>query len=92
MIAQVKDSAYWVSEINKTQTYLSQLIHGDLAGIKTTKSADDAVTLQDIDKEIEKCRQYIRYCEAELEKALEQEEGKKSKPKSLLYFNREYGY
>ena len=36
MIAQVKDSAYWVSEINKTQTYLSQLIHGDLAGIKGT--------------------------------------------------------
>lgn len=91
MIAQIKDSAYWASEINKTQEYLAELIHGDLAGIKSTKSADDTITMQDVSSEIEKCKYYLSYCESEHQKAIEQEEGKKES-KSILYFNREFGY
>lgn len=91
MIAQIKDSAYWAGEINKTQEYLAELIHGDLAGIKSTKSADDTITMQDVSSEIEKCKYYLSYCESEYQKAIEQEEGKKE-TKSILYFNREFGY
>lgn len=92
MIAEIKDSAYWQSEINKTQEYLAELIHGELAGVKSTKSADDTITMQDISSEIEKCKYYLSYCETKLKEALEQEEGNKKESKSILYFNREFGY
>lgn len=93
MSSEIKNSVYWKSEIDKTQNYLSELIHGELAGVKSTKSSDDTITFQDIDKEIEKCQIYISYCEKQYEKALEEESGQKNeKIKSILYFDREYGY
>lgn len=91
-MAILKNSAYWQSEIETTQEYLAELIHGELAGVKSSKSSDDTIQLQDIDKEVEKCKTYIAYCEKELEKALEQEGQKESNKKSILYFEREYGY
>lgn len=88
-----KNSAYWLSEKVKTQEYLSQLVHGELAGIKSTKSDNDTLQMQDIDKEIEKCKMYIKYCEDEYQKALDEEQGiKKNKYKSILKFPREFGY
>lgn len=88
----LKNSNYWKNEIEKTQEYLSELIHGDLAGIKSTKSADDTITMQDVSDEIEKCKYYISYCETEYKKAIEEEEGVSEQTKSILYFNREFGY
>lgn len=92
MLKTIKDSTYWKNEIEVTQEYLAQLVHGDLAGVKSTKSSDDTITMQDIDKEISKCKTYISYCEEELKKALDQEQGKEETKSSILYFNREYGY
>ena len=92
MLKSIKDSIYWKNEIEVTQEYLAQLVHGDLAGVKSTKSSDDTITLQDIDKEISKCKTYIAYCQEELKKALEIEQGQETKSKSILYFSREYGY
>lgn len=87
------NSIYWKSEIERTQLYMSQLVHGEMAGVKSTKSSDDTLTLQDIDKEIKKCQTYIAYCQEELEKALEIENGTKSeKIKSILYFERDVTY
>lgn len=87
----IKNSAYWANEITKTQEYLSNLVHGELAGIRSTKSSDDSITMQDVDSEIEKCKYYLAYCQSEYNKAISQEEGVK-KEKSLLYFSREFGY
>lgn len=90
--SNTKSSAYWREEIEKTQAYLSELVHGELAGVKSTKSLDDSISLQEIDKEIKKCKSYIAYCEKELDKALALENGETPKNISILYFKREYGY
>lgn len=87
----VKNSEFWKSEIKETQKYMASLVHGELAGVKSTKSADDNISFQDAKQELEKCRIYISYCEDELKKALEEESGEKQN-KSILYFKREYGY
>lgn len=88
----VKDSKYWKGEIEKTQDVLSQLLRGETAGVKSTKSNDDSISFQDIDKMTRECRLYISYCETQYQKALEEEQGKKPKTKSILYFNSVYGY
>lgn len=89
----IKNSKYWEQEISKTQDYLSQLVHGELAGIKSTKSSDDTISMQEVDKEIQKCKTYLAYCQQEYQKALDIENGVKTETStSILYFNREYGY
>lgn len=86
------NSIYWKSEIERTQLYMSQLVHGEMAGVKSTKSSDDTLTLQDVEKEMEKCQKYIGYCQTELEKALAEENGVDIETKSILYFERDVTY
>ncbi len=87
-----KDSSYWKSEIDKTQEVLSKLLTGDTVGVKGTKSGDDSITFQEIDKLIKECRKYLTYCENQYKKALEEEQGEKPKSESKLFFNSVYGY
>lgn len=84
------DSAYWFNEINKTKLELAQIVNGDLSGVKTAKSDEDSTTLQDIDKIVRVKMKYISYCEEQYEDALNKE--KQVQKKSILYFDREYGY
>ena len=88
----LKDSKYWKNEIDKAQTVLSQLLMGDTSGVKATKSNDDSITFQDIDKMTKECRLYIAYAEEQYQKALDEENKTKEKPKSILYFESVYGY
>lgn len=89
---QEKNSAYWKEEITVTQDYMASLVHGDIAGVKSTKSSDDVLQMQDIDKEMDKCRKYLAYCNEMYKKAIDEENGTKDSTKSILYFNRETGY
>lgn len=87
------NSAYWASEIYKTQQYMSELVHGEIAGVKSTKNFDDSMSLQDSQKEIKKCQVYIAYCQNMYNEAIEEEGGTaKRKGGSILYFNSGYGY
>lgn len=86
------NSEYWLSQIQTTQEYMAKLVHGKRAGVKLTKSSGDTISFQDIDKEIQKCKSYIAYCQREYDNAIEEEGGTgSSRGKSILYFKSGYG-
>lgn len=90
-MVEIKNSFYWQGEINKTESELSSIMNGEVSVTKNTSSKEDTVQLQDIDKIIKSKLHYIRYCKDRYSEELEKE--KKTTPKkSILYFNREFGY
>jgi hypothetical protein len=87
----LRDSKYWSLEIQKTEIELADLINGDLAMVKTAKTDEDTTTLQDIEKLMKVKTSYIAYCKSRYEEELAKE-NQVQKPKSILYFDREFGY
>ncbi|MGL5960677.1 MAG: hypothetical protein ACRCZ0_01810 [Cetobacterium sp.] len=85
------DSNYWLLEVKRTETELSELINGDLSSIKTVKSDEDTTMLQDIEKLMKVKTSYISYCKNRYEEELNKE-NRVEKSKSILYFDREFGY
>lgn len=89
----VKGSIYWYNEIIKTEDELAQIINGDLSSIKQTKTDTDTITQQDIDKLVSVKYKYLSYCRQRYEEEKAIEDGVDKKPaKSILYFDREFGY
>lgn len=87
-----KDSKYWKSEIDITQTQIAELLHGEKFNLQSAKSDTDTLVYQSIRERLEALRTYLAYCENEYENALKEESGETHKPSSILYFEREYGY
>lgn len=90
---ELKSSVYWLEEKLKTEEYLSELIHGSKADLKSVKSDEDSTSYHDIQNQIDKVRFYLKYCETQYQLALDRENPIEAKPKThILYFNREFGY
>lgn len=87
----VKDSAYWLSEINKTEDELSAIINGDLSTVKTAKTDEDTITQYDIDMIMKVKMNYITYCKNKYQEELAKEKPVNAK-KPILFFDREFGY
>lgn len=87
----VKDSKYWLEEIDKTENEMSAIINGDLSTVKTAKTDEDTITQHDIDMIMKAKRSYISYCETRYQEELRKENPTSSK-KQILFFPREYGY
>ncbi|MGL5950567.1 MAG: hypothetical protein ACRCZH_04020, partial [Cetobacterium sp.] len=83
----IKDSAYWLAEKNKTEDYLSELIHGSLSSLKSVKSDEDSTSYHEMQDQIDKVRFYLKYCETQYQIALDKEtesEGKEVQPKTHI--------
>lgn len=87
-----KNSTYWKSEIDITQTQIAELLHNEKFNLQSAKSDTDTLVYQSIKERLESLRTYLSYCENEYEKALKEESGDTHKSSSKLYFEREYGY
>lgn len=87
----IKDSNYWLSEINKTEDEMAAIIHGDLSTVKSAKTDEDTITQFDIDVIMKSKSSYISYCKNKYQEALKSEQKEKAK-KPILFFAREYGY
>lgn len=87
----LKNSVYWKNEISVTQDQLAELLKSETFEVQTAKSDEDSITYQSIKERVRILREYLMYCEKEYEDAL-QEENNIPVNKSILYFEREYGY
>lgn len=85
------NSEYWLKEKIKTEIELSEIVNGDLSRVKSAKTDEDVTTLQDIDNIMKSKIKYISYCKDRYEEELRKESQVQEK-KSILYFDREYGY
>lgn len=87
----IKDSKYWKNEINLTQEKLRDAILSETSNVKSTKSSEDTLILQNKEDEINSLKFYLSYCEKEYQKCLDSE-GKEKSFKKILFVGREYGY
>lgn len=84
------DSKYWQNEIDKTEISIAELINDETVSAKTSKTDEDNLILQDLDKVMSEKRKYISYCKVRLQEELNKE-SKIEKP-SILFVPREFGY
>lgn len=88
----IKNSAYWLEEINKTEDELSAIVNGDLSTVKTAKTDEDTITQYDIDMIVKVKMNYITYCKNKYQEELEKEKPSLEPKKAILFFEREFGY
>ena len=81
------DAEYWLKEIEETETKLANLMKDTSSDIKSSKSDTDSITFHGIEERINAYKKYIGFCKGKYQECVDKE-----RPKSILYFAREYGY
>lgn len=86
-MSSLHDAEYWLNEIKETETKLANLMKDTGYDIKSSKSDTDSITFHDIKDRIDGYKRYIGFCKSKYQECIDKE-----RPKSILYFAREYGY
>ena len=86
-MTSLHDADYWLKEIEETETKLANLIKDESADIKSSKSDTDSITFHSLSERIKALKEYLGFCKGKYQECINKE-----RPKSILFFAREYGY